>query len=101
MSSVAHGEYNKKELVLDVHRIARLGFHLVDSLNRAVIFQPNIESSLVADVKPKQYLNPILMELKVSVLRKSVEAFCQGGYGALGIKVGYAYRMWTSLEGKS
>ena len=38
MGSVALGEDNKKELVLDVYRIARLGFRLVDSLNRGVIF---------------------------------------------------------------
>lgn len=31
------------------------------------------------DVKSKKYLYPILMELKESVLNKSVEAFSQGG----------------------
>ncbi|WMV50194.1 hypothetical protein MTR67_043579 [Solanum verrucosum] len=37
------------------------------------------ESSFVMDVKSKQDLYPILVELKEAVLKKSVEAFSQGG----------------------
>jgi len=35
----------------------------------------------VADVKAKQGLDPILIELKEAVLKKSVEAFSQEGDG--------------------
>ena len=38
----------------------------------------NSESSVVVDVKSKQHVNPILMELKESVLNKSIETFSQG-----------------------
>lgn len=42
------------------------------------------ESSLVSDVKAKQCLDSILVELKKAVLKKSVEDFPQGGDGVLG-----------------
>ncbi|WMV25527.1 hypothetical protein MTR67_018912, partial [Solanum verrucosum] len=51
----AHVNEEKKELVRDVHRLAQM------------------------DVKSKQGLDPILVELKKAVLKKSVEAFSQGG----------------------
>lgn len=45
--------------------------------------QPNAKSSLVVDVKDKQHLDPILMELKDSILGKYIEAFSQGEDGLL------------------
>jgi len=41
------------------------------------------ESSVVVDVKSKQHLDPILMDLKESVLNKFVEALSQWGDGVL------------------
>ncbi|WMV37897.1 hypothetical protein MTR67_031282 [Solanum verrucosum] len=55
MGSVAHIEGEKKELVQDVHRLARF------------------------DVKAKQGVDLILVELKEVVLKKSIEAFSQRG----------------------
>ncbi|WMV58864.1 hypothetical protein MTR67_052249 [Solanum verrucosum] len=55
MGSVAHIEDEKKELVWEVHRLARLG------------------------VQVQAHLDTTLMELKELVLDKSVEAFSQGG----------------------
>ncbi|KAH0773702.1 hypothetical protein KY290_010839 [Solanum tuberosum] len=75
MGSVAHVEDEKKELVHDVHRLARLGVQLVDSTKGGVMVHHNSKSSFVVDVKSKQHLDPILMELKESVLGKSIEAF--------------------------
>ncbi|WMV59443.1 hypothetical protein MTR67_052828, partial [Solanum verrucosum] len=59
MGSVAHVDDEKKELVRDVHWLGWL------------------------DVKSKKDLDPILFELKEVVLKKSVEAFSQGGNGVL------------------
>ncbi|KAH0655603.1 hypothetical protein KY285_030485 [Solanum tuberosum] len=81
--SMAHIEDKKKELVRDMHRLARLGVHLVDSTKGGVTVHNGSESSFVMDVKVKQALDPILVELKESVLKKSVEAFSQGGDGVL------------------
>ena len=49
----------------------------------------NSKSSLVVEVKSKQHLEPILMELNGSVLSKFSESLSQGGMGYLGTKVGY------------
>ncbi|WMV46617.1 hypothetical protein MTR67_040002 [Solanum verrucosum] len=79
MGSVVHVEDEKKELVREVHRLARVGVQLLDSTKGAFMFHNGSESSFVMDVKSKQELNPLLVELKELVLKKSVEAFSQGG----------------------
>ena len=43
----------------------------------------NSESSLFVEIKSKQHLDPILMELKESVLSKYNESFSQGVDGVL------------------
>ena len=74
MYSVSHVEEEKKELVKDVHRFARLGVLLEDSPNGGFIVRYNSNSSLVVDVKYRQHLDPLLMELKKSVLVKLNES---------------------------
>ena len=78
MSSVAHIEDEKREFVR-VHRLARLGVQFVGSTKGGVVVHHSFESSFVVDVKSKQHIDLILMELKESVLNKSIEAFFQGG----------------------
>ncbi|WMV41079.1 hypothetical protein MTR67_034464 [Solanum verrucosum] len=48
-----------------------------------VMVRNGSESSFVMDVKSKKSLDPILVELKEAVLKKSIEAFSQGGDGVL------------------
>jgi len=57
----------------------QLGVELVDSTKGGVMVHNGSESSFVADVKSKQGLDPILVELKEEVLKKSVKAFSRGG----------------------
>jgi len=64
MVSVTHIEDKRKELVCDVHRLARLGVQLVDSPKGGLTVHRGSESSFVVDVKSKQDLNPLLIELK-------------------------------------
>ena len=52
----------RKELVKDVHRLARLGVHLMSISDSGVIVQKGAESSLVVEVKEKQDSDPILYE---------------------------------------
>ena len=68
MGSTAHVEDEKKELVKEVHRLARLGVRLVDSTSGGVSVQPSSESSLIVEVKKGQHLDPVLMEFKDLVL---------------------------------
>ena len=70
MGSTAHVEDEKKELVKEVHRLARLGVRLVDSTSGGVSVHPSSESSLIVEVKKGQHLDPVLMEMKDSVLLK-------------------------------
>ncbi|XP_069152773.1 uncharacterized protein [Solanum lycopersicum] len=76
MGSTAHVEDYKKELVKDIYR---LGVQLVHSTSRGVSVHPSSESFLVVEVKEGQHLNPVLMELKVSVLLKMNESFALRG----------------------
>ncbi|WMV45831.1 hypothetical protein MTR67_039216 [Solanum verrucosum] len=75
MCSVYHIEKEEKELLGDVHILAQLGVQLVDSIIVGVIVHNDLKSSIVLDVKSKQGLDPIFVELKEVVLKKSVEVF--------------------------
>lgn len=88
MGSVTHVEYEKKELVRDVHKLVWLGVQLEDSPKGGFMVHNIFVSFLVVDVMSKQHIDHILMELTKSVLRKSVEDFSQGEDGYLGTKVG-------------
>ncbi|WMV42180.1 hypothetical protein MTR67_035565 [Solanum verrucosum] len=92
-----HVEDEKKELVRDVHMLARLGVQLVDSTKGGIMVHHSSESTFVVDVTSKQHLDPILMELKESVLNKSVEAFSQGGMGCLGTKISFSVEDYAKL----
>ena len=83
MSSVAHVEEKRKDLVKDVHRLARLGVRLMSISDNDVIVQNGSESSFVVEVKEKQEIDPILLELKGAVNNERVEVMSQGGDGVL------------------
>ena len=51
MGSIYHIDDKNKELVKDVHRLARLGVRLVDSTSGVVLVHLSSESSLVVEVK--------------------------------------------------
>ncbi|KAH0683182.1 hypothetical protein KY290_021771 [Solanum tuberosum] len=78
MGSTAHFEEDKKELAQEVHRPARLGFRLMDSTERGVVVMNGDKSSFVSEVKGKQDQDPLLLELKASVLKQKVLAFEKG-----------------------
>ncbi|XP_015170747.1 uncharacterized protein [Solanum tuberosum] len=67
MRSNAHVDEEKKELAKEMHRLACLGVHLVDSGEDGVVVMNGVESSLVLEVKEKQEKDPILLELKANV----------------------------------
>ena len=56
MDNVSHVDEVKKDLVKDVHRLARLGVQLEDFPNGGFMVHHNSESSLVGEVKSKQHL---------------------------------------------
>ena len=64
MGSAYHAGETKKYLVRDVHRLARSGVRLEDSLNGGFMVHHNSESSFVVEVNSKEHLHQSLMELK-------------------------------------
>ena len=77
MGSVSHIGEAKKDLVKYVHRLAIFGVRLEDSLIGHFLVHNN-ESSLVAEVNLKQYLDKSLMDLKESILGKLNNAYSLG-----------------------
>ena len=68
MGSVSNVVKSIKDLVKDVHRLARLGVRLEDSSNGDFITHHNSESYFMVKVKSKQHLDQSLMDLEKSVL---------------------------------
>ena len=79
MGSVADVEEKRKELVEDVHRLARLGVRLMSISDSHVTIQNGAESSLVVEVKKNQESDSILLELKGAVKNQRVDVFSQVG----------------------
>ena len=71
---MSHVEEGKKDLVKDVHRLARLDVRLEDSPKGGFTIRHNSDSSLVVEVKSKKHLYELLMESKKLVLRKFNES---------------------------
>ncbi len=82
---VFYVEETKRKLVKDIHMLARLGVQIEDSPNGGIVVHYNFEFSLVIEVKSKQHLAPLLIELKDLVLGKINESFSRGD-GVLGSK---------------
>ncbi|XP_070034680.1 uncharacterized protein [Nicotiana tomentosiformis] len=78
IGSLGHLEEYQRPLVKEVHRLASLGVHLADSSERGVIVQNRAESSLVVDVKGKQYNDPLLVQLKEGIHKHMTIAFTLG-----------------------
>ena len=64
MGSLSDVPDGKKELVKDVRRLSWLAVRLKDSLKGHVMVHYNAESSLIIEVKSKQHLDPLLVDLK-------------------------------------
>ena len=56
--SKAHVKEEKRELAKDVHRLATLGFKLMDSTKGEIVVTNGAESSLEFEVKKKSRLRP-------------------------------------------
>ncbi|XP_069145177.1 uncharacterized protein [Solanum lycopersicum] len=83
MGSASYVEEKRKELVKDVHRLARLRVLLMSISDSRVTIQNGARSSLVVEVKKNQESDPIFLELKGVVNNQRVEVFSQGGDGKL------------------
>ncbi|XP_070057146.1 uncharacterized protein [Nicotiana tomentosiformis] len=78
MGSLAHLEACQRPLAREVHQLASLGDCLADSSEGRVIVQNRAESSLVVEVKEKQYNDPFLVQLKEGIQKHKIMAFALG-----------------------
>ncbi|XP_070017436.1 uncharacterized protein [Nicotiana sylvestris] len=78
MDSLAHLEAYQRSLAREVHQLASLGVRFADSNKGGVIVQNRAESLLVAEVKEKQFVDPLLAPLKEGILKHKTIAFSFG-----------------------
>ena len=79
MGSVSYFPDGNKQLGKKVHRLAQLDVRYEDSPKGGSMVHHNFEISLLVEVKSKQHLYPLLMELKKSVLSKFNETLSKRG----------------------
>ena len=86
MGSLAHVEPEKRQLARDIHQLASLGVRLVDSEDGGVVIQNTAKSSLIAEVKERQYEDPELVELRERVPQQKKPLLELKGDGVLRYK---------------
>lgn len=80
-------------MVCDVYILDQLGIPLVKLRITCVIIKNNFEYSYVLNVKTKHGLHMIFVELKETVLKKSIEGFPEKDIVFLCIEVCYVFLM--------
>ncbi|XP_070054407.1 uncharacterized protein [Nicotiana tomentosiformis] len=78
MGSLSHLESYQRPLAKEFHQLASLGVRLTDSNEGGEIVQNRAESSLVVEVKEKQYNDPLLVQLKEEIHKHKNMAFTLG-----------------------
>lgn len=75
MGSEGHVLDDKKILVKEIHILAQFDVRLEDSLMRGFMVHQSSEPYVLVLVKSNKHIDPLLMEYKESVLRKSNDSF--------------------------
>ncbi|XP_070007721.1 uncharacterized protein [Nicotiana sylvestris] len=84
MGSLAHLGADQRSLAGEVYQLASLGVCISTSDKGKVMVHNGAESSLVAEVKEKQFIDPALAQMKEAVLNNKTSAFSlSGGDGVL------------------
>ncbi|XP_070049750.1 uncharacterized protein [Nicotiana tomentosiformis] len=78
MGSLAHLEAYQRPLAEEVHRLASLGVCFAHSSEGSLVVQNRSKSSLVVEVKEKQYNDPLLVQLKEGIHKHKIMAFSLG-----------------------
>ncbi|XP_070023267.1 uncharacterized protein [Nicotiana sylvestris] len=78
MGCLAHLEAYQRLLAREVHQLASLGVCLADSNERGVVVQNRAESSLVEEVKEKQFNDSLLAQLKEGIHKHKTTTFSFG-----------------------
>ena len=65
----------RQGMIKDLHQLASLGVCFLETPDKELIVHNAAESSLVAEVKEKQYADPILLQLKENIQSSVTKAF--------------------------
>ncbi|XP_075097859.1 uncharacterized protein LOC142175178 [Nicotiana tabacum] len=79
MGSLAHLGADQRPLAREVYQLAILGVRISTSDEGKVMVRNGAESSLVAEVKEKQLIDPALAQMKEAVLNNKTSTFSFGG----------------------
>ncbi|XP_070015583.1 uncharacterized protein [Nicotiana sylvestris] len=79
MGSLAHLGADQRPLAREVYQLESLGVHISTSDEGKVMVRNGAESSLVAEVKEKQLIDPALAQMKETVLNNKTSKFSLGG----------------------
>nr|XP_009794485.1 PREDICTED: uncharacterized protein LOC104241256 [Nicotiana sylvestris] len=79
MGSLAHLGEDQRPLAQEVYQLASLGVRISTSDEGKVMVRNGAESSLVAEVKEKQLIDPALAQMKEAVLNNKTLTFSLGG----------------------
>nr|XP_009786568.1 PREDICTED: uncharacterized protein LOC104234665 [Nicotiana sylvestris] len=78
MGSLAHLDVGQRPLAREVHQLASLGVYVMVSSEGGVIVRNRAESSLMVEIKEKQYNDPISVQLKEGIHIHKTTAFSLG-----------------------
>ncbi|XP_070001985.1 uncharacterized protein [Nicotiana sylvestris] len=79
MGGLVHTEAGRHGLTKELHQLANMRIRLLDSDDGGVTVQNTTQSSLVAEVKVRQYEDPTLVRLRESIQKCKIMAFEIGG----------------------
>nr|XP_009764549.1 PREDICTED: uncharacterized protein LOC104216235 [Nicotiana sylvestris] len=79
MGSLAHLGADQRPLAREVYQLSSLGVRISTSDEGKVMVRNGEESSLVAKVKEKQLIDPVLAQMKEAVLNNKTLTFSLGG----------------------
>uniref|UniRef100_A0A1S3ZNN4 Uncharacterized protein n=1 Tax=Nicotiana tabacum TaxID=4097 RepID=A0A1S3ZNN4_TOBAC len=80
MGSLAHLGADQRPLTREVYQLASMGVRISTSDEGKVMVHNGAESSLVAEVKENQLIDPALAQMKEAVLSNKTSTFSLGGY---------------------
>ena len=83
MSSLCDVRPEKREMARELQQLASLGVRVVDSGSRGTTIQNSAVSSLVAEVKERQYEDSMLMHYRDTPPQKEESSFELSGGGVL------------------
>ncbi|XP_070017311.1 uncharacterized protein [Nicotiana sylvestris] len=84
MGSMSYLQPEKMGIAHEVHQLASLGVWLLDSCDIGITLQNTATSSLVTEVKERQYEDPMLVHYRDTILQKEKTPFEITEYGVLG-----------------